>query len=401
LGIQESTLTEAPEGVEVGPHPTRLHEAAALAIGTVAVLVVGVFPLLLGRLAEEHRLSVAGIGQTATLELIAMGLAAGAAGAWLKTERLRLIGAVAGTALAMIDFAMFSAGGATVMVLRGFAGIAEGVLLWITMGMIARQAVPERMAGIFFTVQTAGQLALAIGMAGYVTPHFGADGGFAALAATGLVAAGLTPFIPSRYAALPRSEMESGVPPFKGWIALIATVIWVAGGMAVGVYFEPLARQAHLSDAVLGAAVSSSLAFQIAGAGVATLIAGRLSWFTMFCVTAAGQALAWIALGMEPGAMLFLAAVSGTGFFSLMGLPFLVPMTVETDATRRTAMLSGGAQLVGAALGPFMISFLVSDSEARACLVFAAIFTAIALAIMGWLHFAGRGKAGRDSIASA
>jgi len=392
LGEQPEALTEAPEGVEVGPHPTRLQEAAVLAIGTVAVLVIGVFPLLLGGLAEEHRLSAAGIGQAATLELLTLGLAAGAAGAWFKTERLKLIGIAAGVVLAGVDFSMFAASGATVMLLRAIAGAAEGVLLWITIGMIARQALPERMAGIFFAVQTAGQFLLAVLMA--AAPHLGADGGYAILGLTGLAAAALTVLIPARYAPLPRSEGGSGMPPLRGWIALIATVIWVAGGMAVGVYVEPLAHQAHLSDAVAGFAVSSSLAFQIVGSSTATLIAGRLRWLAMFFICAGGEALSWLALGIEPGTALFVAAVSGTGFFGLMALPFLVPMTIETDASRRTAMLSGGAQLVGSALGPFMISFVVSDTEARACLVYAAACTAVALGVMGWLHAAGRRHAG-------
>ena len=65
--------------------------------------------------------------------------------------------------------------------LRGLAGVIEGVLLWITVAMISRTETPERWAGVFFTAQTGAQLLLAIALAVWIMPAFGATGGFVAI----------------------------------------------------------------------------------------------------------------------------------------------------------------------------------------------------------------------------
>jgi hypothetical protein len=64
-----------------GPPFTPTEAAAAIALGLIALLMSGLVGLLLAALAEEGRLSAAGIGQTAMLEALTTGLATGAA-AW-------------------------------------------------------------------------------------------------------------------------------------------------------------------------------------------------------------------------------------------------------------------------------------------------------------------------------
>ena len=68
-------------------------------------------------------------------------------------ERLKLIGVVLTIALTLVDFATARASGSGVFLMRGFAGAIEGVMLWITVAMIARTATPERWAGVFFVIQ--------------------------------------------------------------------------------------------------------------------------------------------------------------------------------------------------------------------------------------------------------
>src|SRR5947199_264693 len=82
------------------------------------------------------------------------------------------------------------------------AGAAEGVLLWITVSMIARTVTPERWAGVFFTAQTLAQLVMAVAFAAFVMPRFGIEGGFAALALVSVL--GLAPALaaPSAFAPL-------------------------------------------------------------------------------------------------------------------------------------------------------------------------------------------------------
>ena len=89
----------------VGPDLPLGEAIAALALGTISLLLAGVLPALLGALAEEHRLSAFAIGQTAALEALSMGLSTAAAGIVLKARNLRWIGAGAAIALAICDLA--------------------------------------------------------------------------------------------------------------------------------------------------------------------------------------------------------------------------------------------------------------------------------------------------------
>ena len=200
----------------VGPPLSGRHAAAAIGVGVNSLLVIGVLPILLGALADEHRLTAAGIGRTATLELLAMGVSTALAGMFLTPTRLKAIGVAACVVLAMADLASLAGHGLGMMGLRAAAGAAEGVLLWITVGMIARTVTPERWAGVFFTAQTLAQLGLALALALWVMPRFGANGGFAALAVASLM--GIVPALlaPSRYAPLAKPPGESGAPPPRG-----------------------------------------------------------------------------------------------------------------------------------------------------------------------------------------
>jgi hypothetical protein len=93
-----------------GPLPG-LEAAATIAVGVNSLLILGVLPALLGDLADHGALTAAGIGQTATLELLAMGLATAAVGMIKRPRRLKLTAFAASAALAALDVASAGAGG--------------------------------------------------------------------------------------------------------------------------------------------------------------------------------------------------------------------------------------------------------------------------------------------------
>lgn len=366
----------------VGPDLTLVEAGSALGFGTVSLLFVGVLPALLGALADEHRLSAAGFGLCAATEALSMGLSTALVGILLPARHLRLIGAVATLLLALLDFAALGAGETRVLALRGLAGIAEGVLLWISVGMIARSELPERWAGIFFTASTAAQLALALAFALWVIPRFGADGGFLLLGTATLF--GLVSIVssPDRYGALPGSEGGAGPPPLRGWVALLATLIYAASGAAVGAYLQPLAHQAGLNADVARTALWTSLAAQIGGAAAATALAGRLGYLSAFIVSSAVFLGNWAVLALHIPGWLFIISNTVGGFFSVFVAPFLVPMTIEADPSRRAALQSAGAQLLAGALGPFVSAQVVSDRNVHGVLSLGAAFLVAGLSII-------------------
>lgn len=74
------------------------------------------------------------------------------------------------------------------------------------------------------------------------------------------------------------------------------------------------------------------------------------------------------------------------GFLWLFSLPFMVPMVIAADPTRRAAVLVGGAELAGGSLGPLLASFVVSDVDVRGALGFGAVSLALTVAIAFGLH---------------
>ena len=352
----------------VGPAFSPVEAASASAVGVNSLLVLGVLPALLGALADEHRLTESQIGLSAMLELLAMGISTGLCGLAQRPGRLRLIGIAASVALAAVDLAGMGANGALLLALRAMAGAIEGVLLWITIGFIVRTETPERWGGVFFTAQTAAQLALALVLSIFILPRYGADGAFAALAVVSL--AGVIPALttPRAYAPLPIRPGEHGAPPPRGWVALAATAIFVAGGGAVGVYLQPLAHAAGLSAGVARTALWTSLIGQVGGGALATAMAGRVRYLLVFVVGSALTLVVWTILGLDVPAWLFVADNVVSGVVSLVLAPFIAPMTIAADPTRRAAVQTGAAQLLGGALGPLLSSVIIGDGPVRGVL---------------------------------
>jgi hypothetical protein len=71
-----------------------------------------------------------------------------------------------------------------------------------------------------------------------------------------------------------------------------------------------------------------------------------------------------------------------SGIATMMGGPFLTPMTIDADPSRRAVVQTGAAQVLAAALGPFLASLVVSDANVRGALTFAAVLLAIGMAVI-------------------
>ena len=359
------------QGQWIGPAPTRAQAVAVMVVGVMGVMIAGLQPQLLGALAREGRLTAGQLGHAATGELLAMGLAAGIAGALLKPERLRLIGLVSALVLAGLDVLTTRLTGEAITLARAAAGLPSGVMIWVAVSLIARAPRPERLSGIYLTVQTLAQFILATLLTAFVIDTQGANGGWLALAGLSALAGLAALACPQHFEPLPRTHAPGGLPPVRGLVAL---------------YAEPLSRQAGHPPATIGVAVSLSLACQVAGGAAATVLAGRIRWFW----TLAGCAVADLALlalfASLPPPAVFLAASAAFGFLWLFLMPFLVPMTVEADPSRRSAVLLGGAQLLGGSLGPLLASMVVTDVDARGALAFGAVCLVLGAGLAVGLH---------------
>lgn len=382
----------------VGPSLSLTEASAAMAMGMVSLLMMGVLPVLLGGLVDLHRLSAEGIGISATVEGLVMGVATGLAGPVLPPNGLRMWGLVSAVMLAGLDLATAQASGGAVIALRALAGLPEGILLWITIGMIARSETPERLAGILLASSTAAQFVLALGFTVFVLPRFGTDGGFIALAMVTALAIPAAWFVPKRYAPLVKPVNESTAPPLRGWAALAATVVFTASFGAVAVYLQPLAHEAGLDANVARMALTLSLLLQVAGGACAALVAGRVHYMVVFIVGAADFLASWMVMGSQVPAWAFITANALNGFAYLIITPFLVPMLIEADPSRRAAVMGGGAQVLAGALGPFLASRVVSDADVHGALWLGGTLLLTGLAMMAGMHVVERRERARRQL---
>jgi hypothetical protein len=182
---------------------SHLRVSAALAVGTMAVLMVGVQPILLGELVEARQVSLEGVGIVAMAEIITLGLGVVLGDALLPAARLRLVTLVAALLAAGLDaLTLLASGDGPLTGVRAAAGLAEGVLVWGTTGVVVRTGNPARVGGVFFVVQTLAQALLGALLANAVIPQWGWQGGFVALGVLVLLACGLAFVQPASLASL-------------------------------------------------------------------------------------------------------------------------------------------------------------------------------------------------------
>ena len=358
---------------------TRAEVVAILVVGVVGVLIPGLQPQLLGALATEGVLSPAAVGTVATAELLTMGIAAGAAGFVLPIAGLRWIAAAGILVTAALDVATGHVAASAVLPLRAAAGLAEGVLIWIAIGFITRTAQPARWSGLYLMIQTLAQLAMSALFGAVVLPARGSAGGFAWLGIATATALLALAWLPRRYAPLvASSDHVGGLPPVRGLIALLSVVGWMGFVVAVWVYVEPLATSRGVGPALLPLVAPLSLGMQVVGAGVAAWIGERWRALPTLLAIAVLEVVLLALMAAPPSSALFVAATAAFGFLWLFALPFQVPLVIAADPSRRAATLIGGAQLVGASLGPLLAALLVGDTRVGGVLAFGAGALAVA-----------------------
>lgn len=375
----------------LGPRLSSLEIGATLFAGVSGIMFAGVGPLLLGALNHDGRLSASQMGQAGTVELLTMGIAAGLTGALTGTRHLRALTIICGLLMAMLDIATLRFDGSALVMLRALAGVPAGALIWMMTAMIVRTPRPERWAAIYLTVQTLAQFLAVASLGPLVVRRFGADGGFLALAATGFATALAGFLVPRAFAPLPAAtEKPSVVPTPLGLVALAAAFCFNAAILAVWIYLEPLSRQAGHPVGIADAAFSLSLAAQVAGGTLATLLAGRMAWLPALLCSQLVMAVIMLLLAQLPGPNTFLVSTALFGGLWMFSAPLLTPLVIEADPTRAAAVLGSGAALLGCSTGPLLASLVVSDADVRGCAQMGAVLMAAAALIVVSVHLTHR-----------
>ncbi len=347
--------------------------AAALSIGAIALLILGVQPIVLGALVEQHLITLPGVGVVAMGEIIALGIGVALGDALLPVSWQRATAVVAALLAAALNLATVQAqGDAAFVALRAAAGLAEGLLVWVATVSIVRAATPDRITAVFMVLQALAQIALAAALALWVLPAAGWKGGFVAMAATCLLvlplAAALS--VPASLARAANTQCAATATARLRWspatlAPLLVAFLQMSAIGALWAYLEPLALRAGLDAHAAQLQTSWVLGMQIVGGLAAIYWVRRLSVTATLTLGSVALCVVAAAMYRVPGnaALGFAAVCVAFGFAWMFLMPFHVGLALRADAQGRVAVLVPAAQLIGSACGPLLASLLLHADD--------------------------------------
>lgn len=347
--------------------------AAALSIGAIALLILGVQPIVLGALVEQRLITLPGVGVVAMGEIIALGIGVALGDALLSVSWQRATAVVAALLAAALNLATVQAqGDAAFVALRAAAGLAEGLLVWVATVSIVRAATPDRVTAVFMVLQALAQIALAAALALWVLPAAGWKGGFVAMAATCLLVLPLAAALPAAASQAPAAGVQCATTATARlrWspatlAPLLVAFLQMSAIGALWAYLEPLALRAGLDTHAAQLQTSWVLGMQIVGGLAAIYWVRRLSVTATLTLGSLALCLVAAAMYRVPGApaLGFAAVCVAFGFAWMFLMPFHVGLALRADAQGRVAVLVPAAQLIGSACGPLLASLLLHADD--------------------------------------
>ncbi|WP_343628652.1 MFS transporter [Roseateles sp.] len=356
----------------------------AIAVGAIALLMLGLQPLVLGELLESGRVTLEGVGVVAMAEIVGLGVGVLTGDLALPVGRLRLITALAALITAGLDLLTLRVSGDVGFALiRAAAGVGEGVLVWATTSVLVRSAQPERKAGIFFVIQTVAQGVVGLVLARLVVPAHGWQGAFVVLAVLSAMAMVLAVGLPGDLRPLSEHQTAERGARFVWSIAsalplLIAFLVMATLG-SLWAYIEPLGKRAGYGAVEIQTLIAAGLGMQVIGGSIGSVLVRRLPLRATLATSAVVLGLAALGIG-RTGAGDVVAFALLCGVFTFVWLfvaPFQMGLAFAADASGRVAALIPAAQLFGVAFGPLVASLMVEGEEAGAVPLVSAGFAAV------------------------
>jgi len=341
--------------------------AAGLFLGTVAFMVTGIQPVLLGALAEEGRLSDAALGRIAWVEVLALALASAIGPRVLRVGSARRTIAAACLVLALSNAVVYFSHDTTLLIgSRLVAGLMEGLLLATTNIAITRGVHPERLSALFLMVSAIPQVAASYLLPAVVMPRLGADSGFGLLFVMAAAGVGVAFLLGKEIQDAPPDQAAARVWTPAVLLGLAGVVLQNAGNGAGWEYQARVGENLHFSGQVVGTAIASDLVFQIIGTFAVAWIAWRLPFRTVLLLSCFIQAAILVAMGRVHSPYAYISVCAMFGAMWLGVNPFQVSLLVDLDKTRQAALLLASLQLVGFGTGPLICSFFVRPGNIEA-----------------------------------
>jgi len=380
--------------IETSPQGRRLaHQApgpitAAMVIGSAAMLVLGLAPVLLGALAAEGRISEAGVGQTAMAEIFALAIGALVGPFFMMAGRMRFKVCLLAGLLVIVNVSMiWVPSGAAIIAVRALAGLVAGLLLGCTNAILTHSRQPQRMSGLLLSASFPPQIALAYLIPTLIVPRLGADGSYLVIAGCAALALLCSPLLVDRIETPARQAEDQARVRWSLPLLLAVLAIFVlnCGLGAIWAYVDRIAREDGFSPSVAGWAVAISIGFQFCGAMLAAWQGARIPARAALVIGTTIQFVAAIVIFRGGSVQGFVAAVCILAFLWPALQPVQVGELIALDPSRRMAMLLGPIILMGNGLGPLAASLVVTATTIRPGLILSTGMIGLSIALFASL----------------
>ena len=300
-----------------------------------------------------------------------------------------LIAAVLAAALDIVT--IYVAGDAYMVLVRLLEGLTEGVLTWVAIGVLVRSANPERLGGGFVALQTIFQALLAAALALLVIPKLGWQGGFTVLAAIKL-----SPLLFSAQIApvLQKLDTQGQKTPWSidSALGLTIALVHLGAGISIWAYLEPLGKEMGPTSQAVQLLVFAVLVAQIASAYLSSMVVGRMREKSVLLggsVAFVLLAFLWSRLGSGQSVAFWLLGCT-LGSLWVFLQPFHIKLALAIDPSGQIAALVPAAQILGAAMGPLLASFVVAGEKATPVFSVSASLALVAFACVAILSVRAR-----------
>lgn len=388
----EASITAMAVGSSVGRLTvTRRQWAAAIIVGTLAALVLGVQPIFAGYLTERFGLGLHQIGFLLSIEqagALAGALICYALLAWISVRAIVAQASLLAIVASLVT--IVAPGYSSLLGIRFAFGMCQSVMLATVVFVLGRSSDPDRGFGLVMLLQT-----LAWALYAVLLPNVHALGGVnlaLGSAACWFVLVLLTaPMLPACRATATtadvREQPSTEMANRAAYGALLGVLLFQAAIFVQWGFLERVGRQAGLGAEQIGWAIGLGVLGGVPGGALPTWLGAR---FGHRLPITAGTALVLIATSLFAFGPRSLPGFLLDGFLLNLGwvfaLTYYMGLVSVTDRSGRATRLITAAQMFGQALGPLLVALVVAQDHmlrifalsaglavaARACVAFLA-----------------------------
>ena len=373
-------------------HFSRTEIAATFAAGSVAILISGLQPILLGAIVREGIMTLSLAGAMAGVEALFIGIGLVIATALSQTHRLRTVAVcgLVGLALGNFTCAIFP-DARSLFILRSFTGVMSGIIIWAVTSVLIRTKLPGRIMGYFVATYTALQGACVLLLALYLMEIFGWRSCFLLIWGASMLALIFALKLPLHVAKLPKvikTKLKLSLP--VTCLCLIVFLQLIAF-MSIWVFLEPIGEWGGISLQSIQLILSVSLFVQVLGAAVGGYLADKIPVALTLAVASAFIIIigAYFFSLSQSTVQFFYVASLVFSFLWMLILPFHTQFAIEIDPSGNLALNIPVLQILGSVTAPVLGGILVMGGDARnvmklavSCSVAALLMTVLVIILL-------------------